>query len=335
MPIYRCNKCGFVCEDTQTPVNTPTACGRCGTPSTVYGTVFFVEELIKRLATVTRDFKALQAQQATTPIPAAAPQAAAPGAATASAASAFPTLDATPATAPHTALAQWFAQKNIQATIDPSAADTSGFFDEAAAELGDDYLLFADLLDRVRYSYRKSYTNVNLELGKLSQKDGQTITRFCRSLYEHTFFARYHYQKPEKIVRLTLQTAPAVRQFFEGGWLEWYALMQALSARERRSVTLSYARGVKVTFPNEDLHELDVLLQPEGQEPICIECKTGEFRRDIDKYVRLNKRLGLPKSRFILCCTDLNEEQAQGLSAMYDLSFVPLQMLKTHLQKMI
>lgn len=78
-----------------------------------------------------------------------------------------------------------------------------------------------------------------------------------------------------------------------------------------------------------------MLLQPQGQEPICIECKTGEFRRDIDKYVRLNKRLGLAKSRFILCCTDLNAEQAQGLSAMYDLSFVPLPMLKRHLHSMI
>lgn len=226
-------------------------------------------------------------------------------------------------------------KKNIQAAIDPSAADTSGFFDEAATALGDDYLLFADLLDRVCYSYRKSYTNVNLELAKLSQKDGQAITQFCRTLYEHTFFARYHYQKAEKIARLTLQMAPAIRQFFEGGWLEWYALVQALSASEQRSVPLSYARGVKVTFPNEDLHELDVLLQPQGQEPICIECKTGEFRRDIDKYVRLNKRLGLAKSRFILCCTDLNAEQAQGLSAMYDLSFVPLPMLKRHLHSMI
>ena len=185
------------------------------------------------------------------------------------------------------------------------------------------------------YSYRKSYTNVNLELAKLSQKDGQAITQFCRTLYEHTFFARYHYQKAEKIARLTLQMAPAIRQFFEGGWLEWYALVQALSASEQRSVPLSYARGVKVTFPNEDLHELDVRLQPQGQEPICIECKTGEFRRDIDKYVRLNKRLGLAKSRFILCCTDLNAEQAQGLSAMYDLSFVPLPMLKRHLHSMI
>ena len=47
------------------------------------------------------------------------------------------------------------------------------------------------------------------------------------------------------------------------------------------------------------------------------------------------KRLGLAKSRFILCCTDLNAEQAQGLSAMYDLSFVPLPMLKRHLHSMI
>lgn len=333
MPIYRCNKCGFVSEDTQTPVNTPTACGRCGTPSTVYGTVFFVEELIKRLASVTRELKTLQAQPVAAPTAPAAPAPAVPAAAPA--ASSFPTLDAAPKEAPHTALVQWFAQKNIQAAIDPSAADTSGFFDEAATALGDDYLLFADLLDRVCYSYRKSYTNVNLELTKLSQKDGQAITQFCRTLYEHTFFARYHYQKAEKIARLTLQMAPAIRQFFEGGWLEWYALVQALSASEQRSVPLSYARGVKVTFPNEDLHELDVLLQPQGQEPICIECKTGEFRRDIDKYVRLNKRLGLAKSRFILCCTDLNAEQAQGLSAMYDLSFVPLPMLKRHLHSMI
>ena len=63
MPIYRCNQCGFVCEDSQTPVHTQTPCGRCASPSTVYGTVFFVEELVKRLASVTRDYKALQAQQ--------------------------------------------------------------------------------------------------------------------------------------------------------------------------------------------------------------------------------------------------------------------------------
>lgn len=331
MPIYRCNQCGFVCEDTQTPVQSQTPCARCGTPSTVYGTVFFVEELVKRLAIVTRDYKALQAQQAAAPRAVPAPQAAAT--------TAFPTLDAAASALPqekqHTALAQWFSQKNIEVRIDPSAADTSGFFDEAATQLGNNYGLFADLLDRVRYAYRKSYTNVNLELGKLSQKDGQAITKFCRTLYEHTFFSRYHYQKPEKIARLSLQTAPAVRQFFEGGWLEWYALMQVLALKNGNPGAFSYARNVQVVFPNEDLHELDVVCLPAGRAPICIECKSGEFRREIDKYLRLSKRLGLPKERFIVCSTELTEEQAQGLTAMYELSFVNLQTLKKHLQKIM
>lgn len=331
MPIYRCNQCGFVCEDTQTPVQSQTPCARCGTPSTVYGTVFFVEELVKRLAIVTRDYKALQAQQAAAPRAVPAPQAAAT--------TAFPTLDAAASALPqeeqHAALAQWFSQKNIEVRIDPSAADTSGFFDEAATQLGNNYGLFADLLDRVRYAYRKSYTNVNLELGKLSQKDGQAITKFCRTLYEQTFFSRYHFQKPEKIARLSLQTAPAVRQFFEGGWLEWYALMQVLALKDGNSGAFSYARNVKVVFANEDLHELDVVYLPAGQAPICIECKSGEFRREIDKYLRLSKRLGVNKERFIICSTDLTEEQAQGLTAMYELSFVNLQTLKKHLKKIM
>ena len=331
MPIYRCNKCGFVSEDTQTPVGTQTACGRCGTPSTVYGTVFFVEELVKRLATLTRDFKALQTQQAapapavTAPAPVAAP------------ATAFPTLaPAAPdaASAAHMQLAQWFAGKGIEARIDPQAADTSGFFDEAAAQLGQNYELFAELLDRVRYAYRKSYPNVNLDLSQLAQKDGQTIAQFCRSLYQHTLFARYHYQKPEKIVRLTLQTAPAVRQFFDGGWLEWYALTQLLPNARQQS-GFAYARNIQITFPNEDLHEIDVMCLPVGQTPICIECKSGEFRRDIDKYLRLSKRLGLSKNRFIICATDLSQEQAKGLSAMYELSFVHLQGLKSHLHTLL
>ena len=82
-----------------------------------------------------------------------------------------------------------------------------------------------------------------------------------------------------------------------------------------------------------DTGEIDRLV--DGATPICIECKTGEFRQEIDKYLRLSKRLGVGKERFIVCSTDLTEEQAQGLTAMYDLSFVNLQTLRKHLQKII
>lgn len=322
MPIYRCNRCAFVSEDTQTPINTQAACGRCGNPSTVYGTVYYVEELVKRLAATARELQALKAAAAAeAEPPATEPVLSPPGA-----------LNSAEQHAP---LLQWFAARKIEAQFDYAAVDTSGFFDDAAVRLGDNYALFGELIDRVRFAYRKSHTWVNLELANLAQKEAQAINQLCRNLYEHTFFARYHYQKPEKIVRLTLQTAPAVRQFFDGGWLEWYALMALLDHARERAGSFSCARGVKVVFPNEDLHELDVVCLPAGQPPICIECKSGEFRRDIDKYLRLRKRLDVDRSRFVICSADLTQEQATGLSAMYELSFVNLQTLKEHLQRLI
>lgn len=316
MPIYRCNQCGFVSEDSQTAVNSQTPCGRCGKPSTVYGTVFFVEELIKRLTQTTRELKLLQ-QAAHKPSDNTAT--------TASSADG----------ASHALLQQWFASKNIQADFDPAAVDTSGFFDEAAERLGNEYTLFGELISRVSFAYRKEHNSVTLNLSQLAQKDGQTINQFCRKLYQYTFFSRYYYQKPEKIVRLNLQPASAIRQFFEGGWLEWYALVCLLELIEDRSQNDSYARSVKITFPNEDLHELDVMCLPDGKPPFCIECKSGEFRRDIDKYVRLRKRLGIEPERFLICSADLTQEQTNSLSTMYELNFVNLDTLKDHLQRLI
>lgn len=283
----------------------------------VYGTVFFVEEIVKRLAVASRELQLLKAASAELP----------------TASSNAPLVAST--SDPEGPIKRWFADRKIEAQFDPALSDTSGFFDDTAVKIGDDYGLFAELIDRVRFAYRKSHTNVTLELGQLSQKDGQTVTQLCRWLYDHTFFSRFHYQKPEKIVRLTLQSAPAIRQFFEGGWLEWYALMAVQEAAQSRHPLQASARGVKVSFPNEDLHELDVVCLPGDNTPICIECKSGEFRRDIDKYLRLRKRLDIPRQRFLILSPELTQEQAEGLSAMYELSFVNLNTLKPHLQRLL
>ena len=340
MPIYRCNHCGFVSEEATTPVGSQMPCARCGTPTTVFGTVFYVEKLVERYFSAMREIKALQ-QPDTPPdtgpdaVPAATPE------------QDHPESEASPlqdvnlhntsllATAEqHAPLQAWFASRKIEAQFDYAQVDTSGFFDDAARMIGNGYALFSELMDRVRFAYRKSHSWVNLELAHLPHKDAQAINTLCRQLYSHTFFARYHYQKPEKIVRLTLQTAPAVRQFFDGGWLEWYAFMALIDGAQQRNLNFSCARGVKVVFPNEDLHELDVLCLPAGQAPICIECKSGEFRRDIDKYLRLRKRLGLDRNRFVICAADLTQEQAAGLTAMYELTFVNLETLAPHLSSL-
>jgi hypothetical protein len=343
MAIYRCNQCGFVSEEATTPIGTQMPCARCGTAATVFGTVFYVEKLVERYFSAMREIKALQ--QPDTPPEGMMDSNATPQATQAPenhAAEASPLQDVNLhntsllATAEqHAPLQTWFAARQIEAQFDYAQVDTSGFFDDAARMVGNGYALFAELMDRVRFAYRKSHSWVNLELASLPQKDAQAINTLCRQLYSHTFFARYHYQKPEKIVRLTLQTAPAVRQFFDGGWLEWYAFITLIELAQQRGKDFSCARGVKVVFPNEDLHELDVVCLPAGQPPICIECKSGEFRRDIDKYLRLRKRLGLDRHRFVICAADLTQEQAAGLTAMYELTFVNLETLAPHLATLL
>ena len=347
MAIYRCNACGFVSEDAVNPVGSKIACGRCGGACTVYGTVFYVEKLVERYFAARREIDSLQQAEVPATSP---PQAAVSGsAASATQSTQLPAPTASPILAPvdiantsalateaqHQPLRDWLASKQIQAVFDTTTVDTTGFFDDAARAIGERHDLFAELMERVRFAYRKSHTWINLELRDLSQKDTQAINALCRQLYSHTFFARYSWQKPEKVISLTLQQAPAVRSFFEGGWLEWYVFMELLARVQASGQAFACARSVKVTFANEDLHELDVLFLLQGRTPICIECKSGEFRRDIDKYVRLKRRLGLERSHFIICVTDLSDEQVAGLNAMYELSFVNLYRLGTHLQLLV
>ncbi len=333
MGIYRCNQCGYVSEDAVSAVGAKVPCGKCGAACTVYGTVFYVEKLVERYFAALRELAALKDSE-TGSESAETPTSQRLQAQASLSGDAFNT-DELATAAQHQPLQTWLAARQIQASFDFSAVDTTGFFDDAAKAIGDGYGLFAELIERVRFSYRKSFSWLNLELGGLSQKDAQAVNGLCRKLHSYTFFSRYLYQKQEKIVRLTLQPAPAVRAFFEGGWLEWYAFIELLTLLHAGGRAFSCARGVKVTFPNEDLHELDVIFLPQGQTPICIECKTGEFRQDIEKYLRLKRRLGVERSRFIICATDLSDAQAAGLNSMYDITFVSLGSLQAHLKTLL
>ena len=344
MPIYRCNKCGFIAETVPLLPGSKTPCSRCAHPSTVYETVFFVEKLTERYFAALREIETLKAADQPAPAtPGAAPELPVTAAPAPTATAPTLALDqlnlhntallATPEQ--HRPLQRWFEARQIDARFDYAAVDTTGFFDDAARALGENFALFGELLDRVRWAYRNSHSNVNLELANLSQKDAQALNNLCRQFHSHSLFATYRYQKPEKIVRLTLQTAATVRQFFEGGWLEWWVLVELLEQLKVKKRPFSCARGVKVVFPNEDIHEIDVMALVDGQTPIYIECKTGEFRREIDKFLKLKKRLNLSRSQFIICASDLTDEQASGLSAMYDLSFANLGTLSAKLQAVI
>ncbi len=338
MGIYRCNKCGHLAEHAWQPSMAEVACPKCQAPNKVYDTLFFVQKLLERYFAVNRELQALKAQEQE--MPEDKNQSSQQAEQEQNNLLVGVNLAATDVLATqeqHEPLKQWFIKQNIVPTFDFSAVDMSGYFDEAASEIGGKYHITKDILGRIGWAYRNNHTGINLDIGKMAQKDAQLINNMCRQFYSHTLFAKYFYQKQEKIIRLNLLKAATIKHFFNGGWFEWYALGKMLAEAKQRgkAYAFSCARNVKIKFSNEDVHELDVVFQPAGQPPLMIECKSGEFRQDIEKYVRLRKRLNLPSARFVVLVTDLEDSQAAALSSMYELTFVTPKTLMKHMREVM
>jgi hypothetical protein len=314
MAIFRCNKCTHLQEQADGQIGETIACPKCGNPAQVYGAVFFIGKLLDRYFEAQREIARLKAPIAET---------------SAAIASATPldeidlsNTNQLASELQHGPIYDWFKHKQIKVQANMRGVDTTGFFDEVALVIGGNLAVLKDVLERIRWAQQKEYSSTTIHLDKKSAADVTAITAFCQQLYDFSFVAKCFHNRPENNIRLILQTAPTIRDFFNGEWLEWYALMTCLAYARERKKRFSCARNLNITLHNGDSHEIDVFMLIDGNLPICIECKTGEFRQNIDKYLGLRKRLGLDGKNFIMCITGLSDEHARGLTAMYDLSFV-------------
>jgi hypothetical protein len=319
MAIFRCNKCGFLREASKEYIGKSGTCPQCKTPITGYDTVIFIQKILQKYAELRDELKQLQAatahEQTANTVEEDMPVDI----------SNIDIHNSTIFTESHwqQPILSWFAARNVDAEVNNNALDTTGFFDEIAVELGDNYDVLKEVSRRIASSQRGNYTSTNLNLAKYSQKDLKTLQRFCRNLHQYSFISKYFYHKNDKRAHLKLQTATPIVQFFNGEWLEWYGFIKIITLCQAKGVDFSCLRSISVKFSNEDKHELDLFFLINGI-PLCIECKSGEFRSMIEKYSTLRKRLKLEKNQFWLLGLDLSDEQAQGLTAMYDLQFVTL-----------
>jgi hypothetical protein len=225
----------------------------------------------------------------------------------------------------------WFNNQNIDAVIDPDMMNTTGFFDEAAIKIGDKFSTIGSIVNQIKYIQNKNYDTVKISLSKKTDKEIERITDFCQMLYDYSLVKRYTFIKKDKVIYLNLQDIPKVKNFFNGIWMEWFVLIKLFELFTSRNIAPAIARSVKISFSKNETNELDVFLI-NNNKPICIECKTGEFRQDLSKYFSLRKKLKLPKENFILCVFGLNDEQAIGLTSMYDITVVNESTLLEHIE---
>lgn len=330
MAIFRCNKCAHLDERPDGQLGETIACPACGNHAPVYGTQFFVAKLLDRYFAGQREISRLKALIAgvAEALPVAAP---APAALTEID---FFNTDSLASDVQHGPIYDWFKRKQITVQANMRGVDTTGFFDEVAMSIGGNLSLLSEVVERIRWAQQKEYSSTTIQLDKKSAEDIQTISAFCQQLYDFSFVAKCIHNRQKNNLLLVLQTAPTIRDFFNGEWLEWYALMTCLQCAKERKKRFSCARNLKITLANDESYELDVFMLVDGNTAICIECKTGEFRQNIDKYLTLRKRLGLSGKSFVMCVTGLSDEHAKGLTAMYDLAFVSERELAAHLARL-
>ncbi len=234
----------------------------------------------------------------------------------------------------HQLILDWFTKKSINIDIDMDAIDTRGFFDEVAISLGNNFHILQSLLEQIRYIQRKGYDTVKISLENRTKKEISTIVKFCKEIYDYSFASRSYHDRKKNAIYLEIQKATKITNFFNGVWMEWYIYMMLLDFFKKRDISHSLVRSLKITYLDMEKNELDIFFIANNI-PICIECKSGEFRGDIDKYLRLKKRLKLTKEQFIICVIGLDKIQTDGLTNTYDITFRNQNNLLEHIDNIL
>lgn len=325
MAIIRCNKCGHLAETADTNAGKTQPCPKCETVATAYPTLFFIEKLLDKYFDAQRELIRLKGPS----MPAASQPA------TTTTSIDLTNTDQFATELQHGPIYDWFSRKQIKVQADLRRVDTSGFFDEVAEAIGANPGLLREVVDRLRWAQQKEHNSVTIHLDKKTPEEAAALSHFCQQLYDFSFVAKCFQNKAENNVRLILQSAPGIRNFFAGEWLEWLALMHSLRQTQQRGKRFSCARGLELTLGNGERYEIDVFLLIDGKTPICIECKSGEFRQNLDRYLALKKRLGLEPWQFVMCVAGLADDTAKGLSSTYELSFVNESNLGAYLSRIL
>lgn len=328
MAIIRCTKCAHLAERADDEIGLLLACPCCGNPTQVYPTLFFVTRLLEKYFAAQHEVTRLNAAVGGGTTTAAPPADAMPLAVDP------PTVDRTAGSQQNPPIAEWFEQRQVALQIADHTVDTSGFFDEVALLIGRNLPLVKVVLDRIRWAQKKGHASTVIPLHGKSPADARRLSNFCQQLYDYSFVTRALANEQKNNVLLAIQTAPTIRHFFNGEWLEWFALMSCLQHATERGKRFSCARNPRLTFADGEQFEIDVFVLIDGQLPIAIECRSGEYRQDIDSHVVLRSRLGLSGDNLIFCIAGLEDEMTRGLSAMYDLTFVSERGLTPHLGRL-
>jgi phage FluMu protein Com len=353
MAVLRCASCGYLREVSNQYIDKTVACPLCKKAAVVHETVVLIQKLNERIkqlkqAALEANAKAAAAQpESLVSLFNTFNQTAAPETPSKKTTTKTPVkkLDKGYAFANEkdfpfennlNSLQNWFSSRRIALTLEDAKMDISGYFDEVAVELGDNYALFKKLLTSIKRQQLAEKPTVRVPFKDYAEADVKKIKDFVEFLYKCAFIARYNLDKKTKdALYLSLQPARKIVNFFNGDWLEWYVFMKVTSLLWERKLKFGYCRSGKISFENNDQNEIDLFFLIENKTPLWIECKSGEFRDSLHKYQQLRKRLNLTKDQAMLFVLGISAEEAEALTQSFDITIVNESTFLTHLPRIL
>ena len=308
MSIYHCQHCGLLAESANAPLETD-LCANCNKPVEVQDTILFVKSVMDKYTKLSNKIKILQEKFIPLDTPNTLVQAGLNNI----------NLFANPNH--HEKIKQYLNKKNLTVSFNYSAVDMSGYYDEAAELIGDNFPLLEKYLKQIRYLYTNNKVGLMIDCVNLPQQENQKLQTIFKKLFHYTFLAKYNYQASEKKIRISLNTTDNIKKFLTGGWLEWFATIKLLKEVHHKDKKFSIARSVIVQHENGDKNEFDVVFMPENKTPLFIECKSGEFRQDLDKFIRICKKINIPTKNWIVLASEIDKPQADAFEKMYPVRF--------------
>jgi hypothetical protein len=216
------------------------------------------------------------------------------------------------------AVYDWLTARGITVKNYREQSAVDAVFDQLAMFLGERFKNLSRIYESIKRSLSQG-GSVTLNLSSSSQSEIAESTQFCTMLYSYAFLSSYHYNKPTKTIYAAPQRVGKVINFFTGGWFERYIYLKIFSFLVQNRLEFTCLLNPQITFPNGDDFELDVLFLVNNQ-PLWLECKTGEYQTHVAKYSNARKVLGIPKQRAVLVVLDISEDISENLTSLYDIT---------------
>jgi hypothetical protein len=232
----------------------------------------------------------------------------------------FPKLESSETSPlPIARLLTWLSQRQVQVTTHRQPSGVDIVFDRLALFLGDRYGSLAPLLKKIKVSLQTG-SRFRLSLADRTQVDITNCTQFCRMLKDDSFLAYYYYSPLDKVIQAAPQRS--FTNFFNGDWFERFVYHKVCDLLTANNYQYECLINPDVVLANTNKFGLDLLFLV-GQEPLWLECKTGQdYTAFLERYSNHRKALGINKERSFLVILDITESQTIDLTNLWDITVV-------------